>query len=67
VIELRCDNHILFGRVIDGLLDVKCRSNRCGAATGVVVIHRFDIHTGRIIETKRFKDPAYRKGVTHGI
>jgi hypothetical protein len=67
VIEFRCDNRILFGRMIDGLLDVKCRSSRCGAEPGIVVIHRFDIHTGMVIETRRFKDPGYTLRRKHGV
>lgn len=58
--ELRCGK--LHGILIeDGeslLLEVKCSSRVCGARQGVVVLHRFDLHQqGRLVETKRFKDP----------
>lgn len=59
--ELRCDNRILFGTVDGDVLEVKCRSRRCGHEGGVVVIHRFDLETGNLVGTQRFKDPEYRK------
>ena len=46
-----------FGEIHDGLLEVKCSSKFCGAAPGVVVLHRFDLLTGEELETKRFRDP----------
>lgn len=60
--ELRCPNGIKFGEMSDQFLEVKCRSKRCGARPGVVVIHRFD-HQGRFIETKQYRDPAFRNEV----
>jgi hypothetical protein len=62
--ELRCENGILFGLVLpDGLLEFKCRSRRCGAGPGVVVLHRFDSVTGKEVEgsPKLYRDPAYDK------
>lgn len=61
--DLRCENGIKFGELFveERLLDVKCRSSRCGAERGVVVIHRFDLGSGNLLATKRFKDPAIRK------
>lgn len=61
--ELRCDNGILFGRVIpeDSLLEVKCRSRRCGHEAGTVVLHRFSLETGELKGTLQFKQPAIRK------
>lgn len=57
--ELRCENGIKFGEITGGLLEVKCRSSRCGhGIDGVVVIHRFDPLNGELLETRRFKDPA---------
>ena len=56
--ELRCNNDIMFG-VLDGdFLDVKCRSQRCGHGPGTVVIHRFDLVTGDLLYTSRYKDPG---------
>lgn len=59
--ELRCDNGILFGNLVNGLIEVKCRSSRCGHERGVVVIHRFDAQTGTLVGTQQFKDPNRRK------
>jgi len=59
--ELRCDNSILFGVVDGNVLEVKCRSSRCGAEPGVVVLHRFDLHTGKLIETRKYKNPMKEK------
>lgn len=56
--ELRCPNGIKFAELLDGVIEVKCRSNRCGAESGVVVIHRFDSITGNLIDTKRFREVA---------
>ena len=59
--ELRCNNSILFGVVDEGFIDVKCRSNYCGAGPGVVVLHRFALDTGKLIHTSVYKDPQRRK------
>jgi hypothetical protein len=60
-VELRCEHRILFGYLEDGVLEVKCRSERCGARPGVVVIHRFSTETGDLLETLRFRDPALKR------
>lgn len=57
-----------FGELHDGLWEVKCNSDRCGAAPGVVVIHRFDPLTGDLVGTWRFRDPepeAMKEGSAH--
>lgn len=59
--ELRCDNGILFGIVEGRVLEVKCRSRRCGHEAGSVVIHRFDLTTGNLQGTLKFKDPSTKK------
>jgi hypothetical protein len=61
--ELRCENKILHGIIEDGFLDVKCRSSRCGARRGVVVIHRFSISSWVLLETKVYQDPANTRKV----
>lgn len=62
--ELRCDNGILFGILDDEhIIEVKCRSRRCGAQSGVVVIHYFSAFTGHLLKTSRFKDPIINKEV----
>lgn len=56
--DLRCDAK-KFGELTEcGKLEVKCPSKFCGAAPGVVVLHRFDPLTGELLETKRFRDPG---------
>ena len=61
--ELRCENVTLHGILIEsGVLEVKCRSSYCGAGVGKVVIHRFDVATGDLLETRKFRDPVTRKG-----
>jgi hypothetical protein len=64
--ELRCDNGILFGIVEERFLDVKCRSRRCGHEAGVVVIHRFDLGSGDLQGTRKFKDPTKKGGMSDG-
>lgn len=67
--ELRCDNGILFAQVAfseilgEHLVEVKCRSSRCGAGPGVVVLHLFTL-SGELHDTRRYRDPAPRKDVT---
>lgn len=58
--DLRCPNGIKFGEINSDFIEVKCRSKRCGAKPGVVVIHRFS-HEGSLTQTLRFKDPMYGK------
>lgn len=60
--DLRCDSGIKHGdlAVEEGVLEVKCRSKRCGHQPGIVVIHRFDVKTGALISTHKFTDPVRR-------
>jgi hypothetical protein len=58
-VELRCDNKILFAILDDGVIKVKCRSKRCGAGPGAVIVHRFDGTTGTLLGTDRYRDPAF--------
>lgn len=61
--EIRCDFKLHGILISDGVLEVKCSSALCGKKPGVVVLHRFDVHTGNLIETKKFKDtPKINKG-----
>lgn len=67
--EARCAYGLLFFCVVDvegqHLIEVKCRSARCGAEPGVVVLHRFTVN-GELHSTRRFKDPGVRKENMHG-
>lgn len=58
--ELRCGAK-LHGTVEggQGVLEVKCDSRFCGHAPDVVVLHRFDLHTGDM-DTIRYKAPLRR-------
>lgn len=58
--ELRCPSRIKHGELVAGVLEVRCRSNRCGHEPGVVVLHRFDALTGELIETRKYNDPVRR-------
>jgi hypothetical protein len=58
--ELRCDNK-LHGIINQDYVEVRCDSRWCGKRPGVVIIHRFSIQTGELIETLRFKNPARPK------
>lgn len=44
-----------------GIVQFKCRSRLCGAKRGVVIIHRFSTEDAKLIETLRFRDPAFRE------
>lgn len=59
--DLRCPNGIKFAEMNDGLIEVKCRSTRCGAGAGVVVLHQFDALTGELVRTNRFREVAGSK------
>lgn len=54
--ELRCEHKLVGVLTDDGVLEVKCNSRFCGHEPGVVVIHRFSVEDGKLIETKRYKD-----------
>lgn len=50
--DLDCEN---------GVLEVKCRSTRCGAGVGKVILHRFELISGNLLETKVFLDPLTKR------
>lgn len=58
--DIRCASGILFGKLDADtrVLETKCKSGRCGAGPGVVVLHRFSVETGKLLKTQRFKDPT---------
>ena len=64
--DVRCDNGILFGVVEEGVLEVKCRSRRCGHKAGTVVLHRFDLKTGECVESPEHSVRAYAARVENG-
>jgi hypothetical protein len=38
-------------------LEVKCKRRSCGKRPGVVVLHTFNLTTGKLKYTKRFREP----------
>jgi hypothetical protein len=61
MMDLHCENGIKFAELHDGILEVKCRSRRCGAKRGeTVVIHSFSAYDGSLIETRVFRDPTFQ-------
>lgn len=64
--DLRCPTK-KHGELDGPFVEIKCSSRFCGAAAGVVVIHRFDVSTAELVETLKFKDPARKEShVSHG-
>lgn len=61
--DLRCDSKKHAEFIEPGVIEVKCNSRICGSGNGVVVIHRFDTNTGKLLDTKRFREP---REVTNG-
>lgn len=59
--ELRCPNGILHGILTEGVIEVKCRSSRCGHQEGVVVLHMFNAQTGELMETSLYRDPIRKE------
>ncbi len=56
--NLRCKGNKLHGRVLDGnVLEVACRSRFCGWRSGAIVLHRFNLESGELVETLKFKQP----------
>jgi glutamine cyclotransferase len=56
IVRCRGKRHAIL--IDESTLEVKCDSRICGAGPGVIVLHRFDISTGREKETLKFRDPA---------
>lgn len=64
--ELRCGTWILHGVVEDGTIEVSCKSRRCGKRPGIVILHRFDLNTGKMLGTRRFQNPPTERGEING-
>lgn len=60
--ELRCEGN-LFGVISDDgkSIEVKCKRRACGHIADTVVFHTFNLQTGELISTQRFKQPLSRK------
>lgn len=58
MVPLRCDGTMHAKLDLEShTLEVKCKRRRCGAESGVVVLHTFDCSTGELITTRRFANP----------
>jgi hypothetical protein len=61
--DLRCP-HKLHGVVIgdaSGVVEIQCRSRWCGSQSGVVVLHRFDLSTGDLMETRQYRSASRKE------
>lgn len=59
--DIRCE-YKLHGILVDSeTIEVKCDSRLCGAQKGQVVLHHFNLVTGSLIKTVRFRDPKKEK------
>lgn len=56
-VDIRCPSKKFAVLVSEDTLEIKCSSRFCGAKQGVVVLHRYSIKTGELLETNRYKDP----------
>lgn len=59
MMDIRCSNKLHARMVEDGsgVIEVACDSRWCGKKSGVVVLHRFDLTTGQLLETLKFRSP----------
>lgn len=64
--DLRCDSGVLHGKTEPGFLEVSCKSRFCGKVGGVVVIHRFEVETGKLVGTFKFSNPTVTE-VTNNV
>jgi hypothetical protein len=54
--ELRCPSRV-HGRVVsEDVVEVRCASRWCGKRAGVVILHRFEISSGKLLETRQYKN-----------
>jgi hypothetical protein len=60
--QLRCEGN-LYGILSEDhtSIEVKCHQRRCGYRKGIVVLHTILLETGKVIETKRFRDASYKR------
>jgi hypothetical protein len=53
--DLRCTSKLHAVVVAPGVLEVACRSRFCGWTAGKVVLHRFQVETGKLLGTTEYK------------
>ena len=66
--QLRCRSKLqgILKTYPDGkvLLEVRCKEKWCAErGAGLVVLHYFNVETGELDHTKKFRDPHYRRKV----
>lgn len=64
--QLRCESGLqgILKEYPDGkwLLEVRCKNQRCSErGAGMVVLHYFDIKTGELNHTRKFRDPRRQR------
>lgn len=55
--DVRCQAGKLHAVLGDGWIEIRCHNKWCGHRPGTVVIHRFDVTTGELIQTKKYAQP----------
>ena len=66
-IQLRCRSKLqgILKQRADGstVLEVRCKDKWCAErGAGIVVLHYFNVETGELVETKKYRDPRSTKG-----
>lgn len=59
--ELRCPAKMHAKLISAGpaVIEIKCNSRQCGAGSGYVVLHQWDLVTGELLGTNVFRDPKF--------
>ncbi len=59
--DLRCPSRkhavVITPSANDAVVEVACPSRWCGKTEGVVVLHQFNIKTGALVGTSKFRQP----------
>jgi len=66
-VQLRCNSQLqgILKVYPNGkrLLEIRCKNKWCAArGAGVVVLHYFNVDTGELDHTKKFRDPNWNRG-----
>lgn len=66
-IQLRCRSKLHgIKKVVNGIdcFEIRCKEKWCAErGAGLVVLHYFNVDTGELVQTKKFRDPTYRRKV----
>ncbi len=58
--QLRCSS-TMHAKLDGDKLKVRCRRRPCGAKRGVIVVHTFDLTTGKMVGTTMYADPIVKE------